>query len=166
LVIAFGEYLLIHDGLTLEGIAGRLSLDFPERKTTYESLYLWIYTERRDLIPYLARGHTKRHKRPSAKKSRISKIPNRIDITERPATVELRRQTGHGEGDTVVSGQSEACVAVLVERKSRFFMVVRMKDKMATAMHEAGRSRFQVFLADCEKPSSMTTGWKTPCMNV
>jgi IS30 family transposase len=59
-----------------------------------------------------------------------------IDITERPATVELRAQAGHWEVDTVLSRQSKACVAVPVERKSRF-IVIRMKDKTASAMHKA-----------------------------
>jgi IS30 family transposase len=137
LVKAYGEYHLIHDGWTPEGIAGRLPLDFPEYKTNYESIYRWIYTKRRDLIPCLVRGHTKRHTRPSGKKTRVSRIPKRPDITERPATVDLRAQAGHGEADTVVSRQSKACAAVLVERKSRFFIVLRMKDKTASAMHEA-----------------------------
>jgi IS30 family transposase len=128
---------LIHDGRTPEGIAGRLSLDFPGLTTNYESIYLWIYTERRDLIPYLVRGHKKRHKRPSGKKSRVSRIPHRIDITERPAHVDLRTQAGHWEVDTIVSRESKACMAVPVERESRFFLVIRMNDKTASAMHEA-----------------------------
>jgi IS30 family transposase len=51
LVKAYVEYHLIHDGWTSEDIAGRLSPDFPGLTTNYESIYLWIYTERRDLIP-------------------------------------------------------------------------------------------------------------------
>jgi IS30 family transposase len=137
LVKAYVEHHLIHDGWTPEGIAGRLSLDFPHLKTNYESIYMWIYTERRDLIAYMVRGHKKRHKRPSCKKSRVSKIPNRIDITERPPHIELRAQAGHWEVDTVVSRQSKVCVAVLVERKTRFFLVIHMKDKTASAMHKA-----------------------------
>jgi IS30 family transposase len=137
LVKAYVEYHLIHDGWTPQGIAGRLSLDFPELATNYESIYLWIYSERRDLIPHLVRGHKKRHKRPSGKQSRVSKIPGRVDITERPFQVDLRTQAGHWEVDTVVSRESKACVAVLVERKTRFFLVIRMNDKTAAALHEA-----------------------------
>jgi IS30 family transposase len=88
-------------------------------------------------MPYLVRGRKKRHKRPSGKKSRVSRIPHRVDITERPPPVDLRGQAGHWEVDTVVSRQSKACAAVPVERKSRFFMVMRMKDKTAPAMHGA-----------------------------
>jgi IS30 family transposase len=137
LVEAYVENHLIHDGWTPEYIAGRLSLDFPQLKTNYESIYLWIYTKRPDLISYLVRGHKKRHKRPSGKKSRGSAIPNRVDITERPAPVDQRTQAGHWEADTVISRQSKMCVAVLVERQSRYFIVIRIKDKTATAMSKA-----------------------------
>jgi IS30 family transposase len=112
LVKAYVEHHLIHDGWTPQSVAGRLSLDFPGLATNYESIYLWIYTEHRDLISCLAKGHKKWHKRPSAKKSRVSKTPNRIDITERPPHVDLRAQAGHWEVDTVVSRQSKACVVV------------------------------------------------------
>jgi IS30 family transposase len=50
LVKAYGERHLGHDGRTPEGIAGRLPLDCPGLTTNYESIYRWIYTERRDLI--------------------------------------------------------------------------------------------------------------------
>jgi IS30 family transposase len=136
-VKAYVEYHLVHDRWSPEAIAGRLSVDFPGLKTNYESIYLWIYTERRDLISCLVRGHKKRHKRPSGRKSRVSRIPGRIDITEHPPHVELRTQADHWEVDTLISRESKACVAVLVERETRFFLVILMKDKTASAMHEA-----------------------------
>jgi IS30 family transposase len=67
LVKAYVEYHLIHDGWTPQSIAGRLSLDFPGLATNYESIYLWIYTERRDLIPTW----------PGAIKSGINGLPAR-----------------------------------------------------------------------------------------
>jgi IS30 family transposase len=140
---AYVEHHLTRDGWTPEGIVGRLPLDLPGLKTNHESIYRWIYTERRDLIPYLVRGRKKRHKRPSERKSRVSGILNRVDITRRPHRIEMRKQAGHWEVDTVVSRASKACVAVLVERKTRFFMAVRMKDKTASAMHEAVTSALQ-----------------------
>jgi hypothetical protein len=95
--------------------------------TNYESICLWIYTERRVLFKYLVKGHKKRHKRPSGKKPGASKIPNRVGITERPAPVETRERAGHWEADTVVSRQSKVCAAVLVERKPRFFIAVHWR---------------------------------------
>jgi IS30 family transposase len=131
------ESHLINDGWTPQEIAGRLPVDFSGYQTNYESIYLWIYQERRDLIKTLVRGYKKRHKRHSGKKSRVSKIPNRVDIQERPYRIDQRNQAGHWEVDTVVSRQSKVCVAVLVERKSRFYLVIRIKDKTAAAMHNA-----------------------------
>jgi IS30 family transposase len=57
-----------------------------------------------------------------------------VDITERPEHIQKREQAGHWEVDTVVSRQSGACVSVLVEWKSRFYIVIRMKDKSARSM--------------------------------
>jgi IS30 family transposase len=105
--------------------------------TNYESIYQWIYGERRDLIQYLPKAHKKRRKRPHDKKKNRSKIPNRVGITERPEHIQKREQAGHWEVDTVVSRQSGVCVSVLVERKSRFYIVIRMKDKRARSMQRA-----------------------------
>jgi IS30 family transposase len=109
-------------------------------------------------ISYLVRGHKKRHKRPSGKKSRVSRIPHRIDITERPAHVDLRTQAGHWEVDTVVSRRSKACAAVPVERESRFFVVIRMNDKTAAAMHEAVTPALSGFPAGLRKTLTYDNG--------
>jgi IS30 family transposase len=134
---AYVESRLVNDGWTPEAIAGRLPIDHPGLSTNYESIYQWIYQERRDLINYLPKAHKKRQKRFPGKKKRSSKIPNRVDISERPPHIEAREQAGHWEVDTVVSRQSGACVAVLVERKSRFYLVIRMHDKSSRSMRRA-----------------------------
>ncbi|MDR2501330.1 MAG: IS30 family transposase [Treponema sp.] len=66
------------------------------------------------------------------------RIPYRAGITERPPHIALRARAGHWEVDAVVSRQSAARVAALVERKTRFFLAIRMKDKTASAPCEAG----------------------------
>jgi IS30 family transposase len=137
MVRLYVEYHLVNDGWTPEEIAGRLPVDVSGLKTNYESIYLWIYHERRDLIRYLVRGHKQRHKRAKEKKSRTGKIPGRVDLSERPGHVDIRNRGGHWEVDTVVSRQSAACTAVLVERKSRFYLVLKMGDKTAKSMHRA-----------------------------
>jgi IS30 family transposase len=136
-VRAYVEYHLVNDAWTPESIAGRLPIDIPGLQTNYESIYLWIYQERRDLIKYLVRGHKQRHKRANGRKTRASRIPDRIDISKRPGHIEKRNRGGHREVDTVLSRQSAACVAVPVERKSRLYLVVKMPDKTALSMHLA-----------------------------
>jgi IS30 family transposase len=134
---AFVEQGLLNLGWSPEGIAGRLPLEIPGLKTNYESIYQWVYTERRDLIPCLVRAHRKRHKRSGKKKVRLTKIPNRVDISERPVEVLSREQAGHWEADTVVSRQSKVAMAVFVERKSRMYLAVQMPDKSAASMEGA-----------------------------
>jgi IS30 family transposase len=128
---------LVNDGWTPQAIAGRLPIDHPGLSTNYESIYQWIYQERRDLIKYLPQTHKKRHTRSPGKKNRPSKIPHRADISQRPPIVDSRSQAGHWEVDTVISRSSKVCVAVLVERKSRFYIVLRMNDKSASSLHQA-----------------------------
>jgi IS30 family transposase len=82
------EFHLVKDGWTPAAIAGRQPLDLPGLKTNHESIYLWIYRERRDLIKHLVKGHKQRHKRLYAKKTRVSKIPNRIDLSARPCHID------------------------------------------------------------------------------
>jgi IS30 family transposase len=136
---------LSKEAWTPERIAGRLPLDEAGLKVSYETIYQWIYAERRDLIKYLVCGHRERRKRSKAHKSRIGRIPNRRDITERPAVVEARQEAGHWEADTVVSRQSKAAVAVFVERTSRFYIVVKIKDKSAEEMLRAAKSALSCF---------------------
>ncbi|MDR2394207.1 MAG: helix-turn-helix domain-containing protein [Treponema sp.] len=53
--VIFIAVALGYDNASKFSSAFKLSLDFPGLTTNYESISLWIYTERRDLIPYLVR---------------------------------------------------------------------------------------------------------------
>jgi IS30 family transposase len=144
-VRAYIERRLSQDAWTPERIAGRLPLDEPGLSVSYETIYQWIYAERRDLVKYLVCGHRERRKRANAHKSRVGRIPNRRDITERPAVVEAREEAGHWEADTVVSRQSKEAVAVFVERKSRYYIAIKIKDKSAEEMLRAAILALAVF---------------------
>jgi IS30 family transposase len=124
-------------GWTPGQIAGRIGMENSQMSVCYETIYMFIYTVRPDLIEKLVRGHKKRRKRGVSKKSRTAKIPNRTSIEERPAHVDNRNRGGHWEIDTVVSRQSKAVVAVMVERKSRFYIAVKCKDKTAESISKA-----------------------------
>ncbi len=124
-------------GWTPEQIEGRLPMDHPELSTNYESIYQWIYAQRRDLIECLPRGHRKRRKRGSAKNKGCVRVPNRVMIDRRPIEVEERKEPGHWEADTAVSRQSKAAVAVVHERKSRYCKLTQMESKSAQNMQNA-----------------------------
>src|SRR5271156_4739678 len=92
------EQMLIK-GWSPELIAGRIRTHRPDLPSVCpEAIYQWIYTDRPDLVGYLARTHRKRMKRWKAKQNKI-RIPNRRSIEERPLAVNLRKEPGHWEAD-------------------------------------------------------------------
>ena len=125
------------DGWTPQIISGRVRHEGLLPKTNHESIYLWIYSERRDLIAYLPRSHRKRRKRGSAKFKHASKIPNRIPIVNRPLEADLRTEPGHWEADTAVSRRSKAAIAIVIERTTRLVKIRLLPSKSALHMEQA-----------------------------
>ncbi len=63
-------------------------------------------------------------------------IVDGVSIRERPASIEDRAVPGHWEGD-LLSGASNSHIATLVERHSRFVMLVRLSGKDTTSVVRA-----------------------------
>jgi IS30 family transposase len=118
-------------GWSPEQIAGRLDKQIPAASLSHETIYQYIYQQDRSLIPLLPRGHRIRHKRTQTHKHRNSHIPQRVPITLRPAFIQLRKQPGHWEADTVVSRASLPALHVLTERTSRLTKITKLKQKSA-----------------------------------
>ena len=88
---------LLQKGYSPEIIAAKAMEKNIRWKTNYETIYQWIYNERRDLIPFLTRSHKKRRQRGSGKQKRCPKVPNRTMIDKRPDYINLRSYIGHWE---------------------------------------------------------------------
>jgi IS30 family transposase len=127
----------LRQDLSPEQIAGRLKSDKPGLDISHEAIYQFIYAEARNLIPLLARSHRKRLRRWHSKKHRKSHIPQRVPITQRPRTVEARRQFGHWEADTAISRASLPSLLVMIERKSRYVKMAWLPRKSADATRVA-----------------------------
>jgi IS30 family transposase len=126
----------LHRGWSPELIAGRLvSLGWKDR-VSYEAIYQWVYSEARDLIPFLTRAHRKRRRRGYSRKHTKSHIPGRISIAERPAVVESRMRWGDWEADTVVSRESRPVLQLVANRKARYTIVNRLPSREASAMRK------------------------------
>ena len=118
-----------------EQIAGRLPVDFPEDESmriSHEAIYQGLYVEghgglRRELTACLRTGRTLRKPRARTKRGKHFVSPE-MRIDRRPQEAADRTVAGHWEGD-LLSGSRNTHVATLVERSSRFVMLVQVGGK-------------------------------------
>jgi IS30 family transposase len=129
-------------GWSPASIAGRMALDHPDDKAcrvSHESIYQWIYAQpvstlARELIK-LRTGRTARRggrRPPPAPRIREPRF-----IDERPAEAEGRAVPGHWEGDLVIGKDGKTAMATLVERVSRFLVLVPLTGRDALTVGDA-----------------------------
>ena len=95
-------------------------------ETIYRSLYVQTRgVLRRELTAHLRRGHSIRRSRGRAPAARLGAIVDGVSIAERPPWVDERAVPGHWEGD-LLAGAKHSHIATLVERASRFVVLVRV----------------------------------------
>jgi IS30 family transposase len=118
-----------------EQITGRLRVEFPddpEMRVSPETIYQSLYVQsrgalRRDLTVCLRTGRALR--RPSRQPGqRKNRIPNMINIAERPAEVEDRAVPGNWEGDLIIGKQNQTAIGTLVERHTGYTMLLHLPD--------------------------------------
>ena len=122
--------VLLKEGWSPQQIAGRLKQEQPESPyVSHETIYAMIYAHprgelRRELIAALRQGRSTRRPR-SGGKDRRGQIPDLRPISERPIHVESRSVPGHWEGDLIKGKGNKSSVGSLVERTSRYTILVQ-----------------------------------------
>ena len=120
-----------------EQIAGWLRRSFPKephRQVSHETIYRSLYIQARgvlkkELLEHLrARRTIRRSRHASLKRHGLGQIKDAVSISERPASVEDRAIPGHWEGD-LIGGTKNSYIATLVERHSRYVMLVKVANK-------------------------------------
>src|ERR1022692_3859630 len=104
----------------------------PEMRVSHETIYQAIYVQgrgalRRELAVCLRTGRALRKPRRTAGERR-GKIPGMVMISERPAEADDRAVPGHWEGDLIMGAASRSAIGTLVERSSRFVLLLHLPD--------------------------------------
>jgi IS30 family transposase len=104
--------------------------DDPEMRVSHETIYLSLFVQargalRKELFRWLRTGRARRRPRGLTIMNGQGKIRGMANIAERPAEAADPAVPGHWEGDTMF-GTGRSAIATLVERRSRFVMLVAL----------------------------------------
>jgi IS30 family transposase len=117
--------------------------DQPEWWVSHESIYQALYVQSKGELndqvkTALRTGRVQRRSRTRTQRNKTcsSSIPNLVSISQRPASVEDRAVPGHWEGDLIVGAYNRSAVATVLERTSRYVMLVKVESKQATHVGE------------------------------
>ena len=119
-----------------EEISYRLELEFPDRaemRVSAETIYQSLYVQgrgalRRELVRHLRTGRSLRRPRRKEMAGQRGKLAGMVNISERPAEAADRAVPGHWEGDMIEGRAGRSQVGTLVERSTRFTMLVPLPD--------------------------------------
>lgn len=117
------DYLARHEGIFLH----------------HETVYQFIYADKDeggDLYQHMRIASKAYRKRYGSYDSR-GKIKNRICIEQRPAVVDKRKRIGDWEGDTIIGKGRKSALLTMVERKTLYTVIARLKGKRADLLAQA-----------------------------
>jgi len=125
-------------------ISGWLRREFPADETmqlSHETIYKSLFVQARgvlkkELMAHLRNRRQMRQAKGGTAKNGLGQIVDAISIRERPAEAEDRAVPGHWEGD-LLSGGNNTHIATLVERHTRFAMLIKVDSKDTVTVVDA-----------------------------
>jgi len=147
-------------GWSPEQIANRIKLDYPNdniMRISYEAIYQYIYEHpqgklNKKLIKLLVRHKARRKK--IIKGTKRSKIKDAVSIDNRPLVINQRMRIGDFEGDLIIGKGQKSAIATLVDRKSRYTLIVKVKNRKSNTVVNALSNA--ILKLPVEKRKSMT----------
>lgn len=132
------DYVFKHlkQGWSPEQIGKRLKVDYAldmNMRISHESIYSYLYCLpkgelKKELLKYLKRQRKFRYKRTGKYQDR-SRIPDLVSISERPKEADDRVIPGHWEGDLLIGKDQKSALGTLVERTSRYLLLVPLSGR-------------------------------------
>jgi IS30 family transposase len=120
-----------------EQIAGWLKQRYPDdegMRISHETIYRSLFIQARGVLKKELQAHLRTRRKMRRSKAATTKgqprgqIVDAVTISERPPEVADRAVPGHWEGD-LITGSKNSHIATLVERRSRFTMLVKVDGK-------------------------------------
>ena len=127
-------------------VSQRLRIEYPDdpmMRVSPETIYQSIYVQgrgalRKELAACLRTGRAVRRSRARNAGGGVGRIPDMVNISERPAEVEDRAVPGHWEGDLIIGRNGKSAVGTLVERSTRFVILLHLpNDRTASTVRDA-----------------------------
>ena len=158
-----------------EQISGWLRVEYSRRKkmqVSHETIYKSLYVRARNIIHHSLSEHLRqkrpmRHSRYHSRKGDRGtiNIVDGVSIHERSKHIENRRSLGHWEGD-LVTGSRNTHIATLVDRKSRFTIILKLAGKDATTENAALLSTFRKMPLEYRKSLTWDRGMELAMRHV
>ena len=120
--------------------------DRPEMWVSHETIYQELYVQsrgglRRELVSALRTGRALRRPRRVTDQRGERRIPNMVMISQRPAEAADRAVPGHWEGDLIIGKDHGSAIGTLVERATRFCLLLHLPATPQGATHTAEQVR-------------------------
>jgi IS30 family transposase len=118
--------------------------DDAEMRVSHETIYLSLFVQsrgalRKELTRYLRSGHSTGRPKGHTVMNGQGQLRGTLNISERPAEANDRAVPGHWEGDLLM-GKGMRAIATLVERKTRFVMLIALAFAIANGCLTRGGS--------------------------
>ncbi len=137
--------------------------DDPSWWVSHETIYQSLFVQgrgglRKELTSALRTGRAARRLQGRDTK-RIGRIAHMVHISERPAEVEDRAVPGHWEGDLIIGKDGKSQVGTLVERSTRYVMLVRLpKTRDAYTVRTAVKNRIKLLPRELKRSLTWDQG--------